>query len=826
MSTEPQSEARTFAKTLGLLFLRCRLVTGQSAGLSTQSAVIRGITRAIVTQVASYQAMTDTFERLKAALADRYAIERELGAGGMATVYLAEDLKLHRKVAVKVLRPDLAAALGPERFLREIEIAAQLHHPHILPLHDSGEADGFLYYVMPFEEGQSLREKLAKEGELPIAEVVRLLRDVVDALVHAHKHGVVHRDIKPDNVMLSDRHALVTDFGVAKAVTEATGRQQLTTAGVALGTPAYMAPEQAVADPHIDHRADIYAVGVLAYELLTGRPPFTGATPQMILAAQVTEVPEPVAKHRPAVPAALATLVMKCLEKKRADRWQSADELFALLEALATPSGGVTPTGTPPVAAVDYEAMARQAHPVRVAALFGIASVGVLALVYLLVIQLGLPDWVMVGAVGLLAIGLPIIVLTGHHERRRALARTTGTAVGVQQYLTWRRAIMGAGFAFALLGMGTAGYMAMRSLGIGPAATLMSTGALGRRDLIILAAFENRTTDSTLGSTVTELLRISLSESPVIRIADPARLTESLARMQLPPDARIDEVLAREIAERESIKAVIAGEVVPLGDGYLVSARMISATGDVLTAQQASAGDAGELVAAVDDLSGKLRERIGESLRTIRRTLPLELVTTGSLRALRLYAQATQAEVTGDNDRAVALLEQAIVEDSLFAMAHRKTGPILSNDFQQFARAREAATRAYELRDRLTELERGYTIAAYHSRVTGRREEALAAYRTILERYPEDHRALNNSGVLYFQLGDDERARDFYQQALDFDSTWSVGFTNLAWEHKNLGDFDLARQTLDTMEERFPGNPLIENARGLLAMAQRDYAGA
>ena len=182
--------------------------------------------------------MPDTFDRLKAALADRYAIREEIGAGGMATVYLAEDLKHHRKVAVKVLRPELAAALGPERFLREIEVAAKLHHPHILPLYDSGEADGFLYYVMPYEEGQSLREKLAKEGELPVAEAVRLLRDVVDALAHAHKHGVVHRDIKPDNVMLSGRHALVTDFGVAKAVSEATGRQKLTTAGVALGTPA------------------------------------------------------------------------------------------------------------------------------------------------------------------------------------------------------------------------------------------------------------------------------------------------------------------------------------------------------------------------------------------------------------------------------------------------------------------------------------------------------------------------------------------------------------------------------------------------------------
>ena len=294
--------------------------------------------------------MNNPLDRLKAALSDRYTIERELGAGGMATVYLAEDVKHHRKVAVKVLRPELAATLGPERFLKEIEIAARLTHPHILPLHDSGEADGFLYYVMPYVEGESLRDKLAREGELPVAEATRILKEIVDALSKAHSQGVVHRDIKPDNVMLSDRHALVMDFGVAKAVSEATGREKLTTAGVALGTPSYMSPEQAAANPNIDHRADIYAIGALAYELLAGRPPFAGLTPQAILAAHVTETPDPVTDHRAAVPPAMAQLVMKCLEKKPADRWQSTDELLMQLEGLSmTPSGGMTPTDTRPI---------------------------------------------------------------------------------------------------------------------------------------------------------------------------------------------------------------------------------------------------------------------------------------------------------------------------------------------------------------------------------------------------------------------------------------------------------------------------------------------
>jgi Tol biopolymer transport system component len=299
--------------------------------------------------------MGNHLDALKAALTGRYTIIRELGSGGMATVYLADDERHHRKVALKVLRPEIAASLGSERFFREIEVAARLQHPHILPLLDSGRGEHFLYYVMPYVAGESLRERLDREGELPVHDSIKILREVVDALAAAHGEGVVHRDIKPDNVMLSGRHALVTDFGVAKAVSEATGRQQITTAGVALGTPSYMAPEQAVADPHLDHRVDIYAVGVLGYEMLTGHVPFEGRGPQEVLAAHVTQAPLPVTDRRPAVPPALGAVIMKCLEKRPADRWQSAEELLGQLDALATPSAGITPTQTRPV----------PAHPTR-----------------------------------------------------------------------------------------------------------------------------------------------------------------------------------------------------------------------------------------------------------------------------------------------------------------------------------------------------------------------------------------------------------------------------------------------------------------------------
>ena len=323
--------------------------------------------------------MTALPDRLTSALADRYRIERELGQGGMATVYLAEDLKHRRRVAVKVLRPDLAATLGSDRFLREIEVAARLQHPHILGVLDSGDADGFFYYVMPFVEGETLRDRLARSGEMPVPDAVRLLGEIAEALAVAHGAGVVHRDIKPENILLSGRHALVMDFGVAKAVTEASGRQQLTTAGMALGTPAYMAPEQASADPQMDGRVDIYAIGVMGYEMLSGFPPFHGLNPQQTLAAHVMKEPTPLGTQRAGLAPALESVIMRCLAKRPADRFQTADELVAALEPLAAPSGGMTPTGTRPVPAHVTSGLAAGGRKRAAAIAAGIAVLAAIA---------------------------------------------------------------------------------------------------------------------------------------------------------------------------------------------------------------------------------------------------------------------------------------------------------------------------------------------------------------------------------------------------------------------------------------------------------------
>ena len=304
----------------------------------------------------------DLSERLRVALGDTYTVERELGGGGMSHVFLARDARLGRRVVVKVLHPDLAAGVSARRFEREVTLAARLQHPHVVPLHTSGDVDGLPYYTMPYVQGESLRERLRREGGLPIADAVRLMRELADALAYAHGEGVVHRDLKPENVLLSGGHAMVADFGIAKALASAThggigsaprgepgtiaslGQTEL---GMAVGTPAYMAPEQAAADPAADHRVDLYALGLIFYETLAGDHPFAGRGPQAMLAAQLTELPSPLASRRPDVPADIAHLIARLLEKRPADRPQSARDVLRALDVSTDPAATARASSLP-----------------------------------------------------------------------------------------------------------------------------------------------------------------------------------------------------------------------------------------------------------------------------------------------------------------------------------------------------------------------------------------------------------------------------------------------------------------------------------------------
>jgi serine/threonine-protein kinase len=674
----------------------------------------------------------------------------------MSRVFLAQEVALGRRVVIKLLAPELAAGVSGERFRREVQVAAKLQHPHIVPLLAAGQSDSLLYYIMPFVEGESLRQRLSRDGELPVPEAVRLIRDVADALSHAHRHGIVHRDIKPENVLLSERHAVVADFGIAKAIEDGQsgprhGGPELTSAGFTVGTPAYMAPEQALADPAADHRADLYALGVIAYEMLAGRPPFRGATSQELIAAHVATPPEPLTGRRPACPPAVAAVVMRCLEKRPADRPQTADEVLRVIEGLATPAGGTTVVSAAPPA--------------------------------------------------------------GRTGRRTA----------------WRVVAAAAALVALLLGLQATGIIGARSL--------VAEGALAERERVIIADFDNRTADSTLGLAVTEAFRVDLTQSPLIRPLTPEQVSGVLQRMRRDSVRALGYELSREIAAREGIRAIVAGEVTAVGGGYVVAARLVeTATGNVLAAYRESAAGPAQIIHAVDRVSKQLRGRIGESLRTTRAAPPLEQVTTSSLPALRAFSQAMQASRLGERDRSMALLEEAIRLDSTFASAYRALGIGLANSGGNPRRRLQAIATAYRLRDRLTDRERLFAEATYLGLLGTQPEREVAAYQQMLERNPDDFAALNNLGLVHHFRGQPAKALPLYQRAFKAAPS-STAYFNLAEALHDIGDARGRDSTLAAWRVTFPGDmgPSVvrayltasrgeyDTAVGLLEQLRRDY---
>jgi serine/threonine-protein kinase len=685
--------------------------------------------------------MSDQLARITAALSDRYAVERELGRGGMATVYLARDLKHPRQVAIKVLRPELSATVGVDRFLREIDIAAQLNHPHILPLLDSGRTgtkpgpggrvwhrqdgrtDDLLYYVMPFVEGESLREKLARERELPIADAVRILREVVDALTLAHSRGVIHRDIKPDNVMLSGRHAMVTDFGVAKALSQASSNSELTSAGMALGTPAYMSPEQAVADEQIDHRSDIYSVGALAYELLTGRPPFLGTTPQMVLSAHVADPPDPVTKYRENVSPPLAHLVKRCLEKKPADRWQSADELLVQLEAVATPSGGMTPTTTRPVATVGVGKRRRT-------------------------------TWAVVAT---LAVAVLVVLLGGVWLTQKIL-RPSPTEVEAATELP-RLVVL----PFENLGPPEDEYFAD---GITDEITTRLAGFSGLETIARAAAMQYKDTEKTTGEIAAEL-SVDYLLAGTVRWSRPAG---AQSRVRVSPQ-------------------LIRGS-----DGTQVWAEPFDAE---LTDVFGIQADVAEMVANALDLS------LGSSERDAMLEMPTDNAEAYEyyLRGNLIFTQwAPQGEGLDD---AIAQYETAVQLDPNFAVAYAKLslahGGMYSGGHdvseKRIGECKAAAEEAVRLDPDLAE---GHAaLGMYHYRCCSDYEKALAELDLALEKRPYDPFFIALSVGPYRRSGDLVRAGALAARASDLDPTNHVNANSAANMQLLLRNYDQADRYRD-----------------------------
>ena len=452
----------------------------------------------------------------------------------------------------------------------------------------------------------------------------------------------MHRDIKPDNVLLSGGSAVVTDFGVAKALSESKKLGvggTLTHVGTSLGTPAYMAPEQAAADTEMDHRADIYSFGVMGYELLAGHPPFHGRTAQKLLAAQMGEKPEPIGGLRADTPPVLAQLVMKCLQKDPGDRPQTATELVRALEQVT--SGG----GMPAMPAILIGGRRRFW---RALALYALAFTAVAIVARAAVIAIGLPTWVFPAAIAVMALGLPIILATAfvHHGVQRAMttsATTTGgsrtqhstmtrLAVKAGPWVSWRRVAIGGVISISALAFFVLVFMVTRAYGIGPAGSLLASGKLDAKDRLLVADFRASGPDTSLGSLMTEAVRTDLGQSSTISLVSQSAVMAALKRMQRPDTSRINVALAREVAQREGLGAVVDGDIRPLGGGFVLTLRLLAAaSGDALATYQETINSTNDLLPAIDDLTRKLRGKIGESLKSVRTTPALDEVTTKSL---------------------------------------------------------------------------------------------------------------------------------------------------------------------------------------------------
>ena len=763
----------------------------------------------------------DLRQQLQQTLGTTYVLERELGGGGMSRVFVANETRLNRKVVIKVLSPELSAGVNVERFEREIQLAASLQQANIVPIISAGDTNGLPYYTMPFVEGRSLRGRLTEEGPLPISSVVGVLRDVARALAYSHERAVVHRDIKPDNVLLSGGTAVVTDFGIAKAISAARNEQQggsLTQMGTSLGTPAYMSPEQAAGDPNVDHRADIYSLGCMAYELLTGRPPFHDRAPARILAAHISEMPAQLTALRPDTPPALDQLVMRCLEKDPALRPQSGNEIVDVLDSILSGSTASMPGGR-------IEAPRSLA---RALGIFAGAALAVAIIARASVIAIGVPGWVFPGALFVMALGLPVILFAWYADQTRRKLATESQRTGIPPathgtmatlalkagpQLTWRRAWMGGALALGSFVAVVLGFMILRELGIGPAGSLLAAGRLEDRGQLIVTSFPSP--DSSLSLLVTEAVRTNLGQSRKVSVMSPVAIAAALDRMQRPRSSELTLDLAREIAQREGVKAIVDGTIRSLAGGYAISLRLVT-TDSVreLALFQETANGPQEILQAIDKLTRKLRERIGESLRDVRDSPPLEQVTTPSLEALRIYAEASRSIDMGGNPIAASeRLREAVRIDTTFAMAWRKLGVALNNSGMPRVQIDSALEQAYRFRDRLTERERLLAEGTYFQLGPGRdRGRAIRAYEALLALDPTETAAANNLANILSGRRELARAESLYKSQIDAGRATSQQYTNLVPVLFNQGKIEEAEQVTATFAQRFSTSVFTQTA--------------
>jgi tetratricopeptide (TPR) repeat protein len=675
-----------------------------------------------------------------------YRIVSELGSGGMGVVYEAEDTRLGRHVAIKLLSPE--ACCDPQamdRFLREARIISSLSHPHICTLHDIGEQDGQQFMVMELLEGESLKERIAR-GPLRVDDVLDLGVQIADALDAAHAAGVVHRDVKPANLFISRRgQAKVLDFGVAKLgeggherpdMAHTIAGSEMTTVGSAIGTVAYMSPEQARGQ-EIDLRSDLFSFGVVLYEMATGRQPFAGPTHAVIFEGILTKQPTPPSALNANVPADFDRIVAKALDKDRETRYQSASDMRADLKRLKRD----TESGRTSAAVAAAPAAAPEAR-----------------------------------------------TLPGGASRRRALliGAPLAAAAAIVIGVLWQ--------------------------------SQDAPAALTERDTVVLADFRNRTGDAMFDDTLTEALAVQLRQSPFLNLMPEQQVEATLRLMGRSAEDPITPEVGQEICQRAGAKAMLGGTIANIGNTYVLTlAAQNCLNGAIVAEEQARANGKDEVLTALGDAASRFREKLGESLASVQRyDASIEEATTKSLEALKAYSQGMVTRRTRGDYDSLPFFRRAVEIDPDFALGHARLGTVLANVGQR-EEAITASTRAYELRDKVSERERLYIEARYFSTVTGEPEKAIESYRLLLATYPDDYAARTNIGSLYRSRGALKDAIANLEEAVRLAPGQPLARQNLAGAYIDEGRFDDAIHQYQEGLKLLPDNSAMR--RGLYTAA-------
>lgn len=712
-----------------------------------------------------------------------YRILEKLGAGGMGEVYLAEDLNLGRKVAVKILGSDYTTSRDRlHRFEQEACAASALNHPNILTIHEVGIDDGKHFIATEYIDGETLRRVIAASGLEPL-KILDISVQVASALEEAHSAGIVHRDIKPDNVMIRrNGFVKVLDFGLAKLTEDRIDRTPSdgeastrvlvqTDAGVVMGTSHYMSPEQARGKP-VDARTDIWSLGVVMYEMVAGRTPFEGETSTDVIVAITQKEAPPLARFAPEVPAELEWIITKALRKDRDERYQTIKELLTDLRRLKQK--------------LEFEVeLERSASPDSVTR-------------------------------STISAGATVPTLS-----ERAAPTVSGTvtrAPSSAEYVVSeiKRHKTGATIIAAIF---------VLAIGAGAFFYFNRAHALTDRDTVLLADFVNTTGEAVFDGTLKQALAVQLGQSPFLNIFPEERVREALRFMGRQPDERLTKDIAREICERQGLKAMLTGTIASLGSHYVITLEAVNAgTGESIAREQVEAGSKEQVLSSLGKAASDLREKLGESLSSIKKhDVPIEQATTSSLEALKAFTMANEERGKGRARESLAFYQRAIELDPNFAMAYARIAVFYGNETQLEA-AQPYAQKAFELRDRVSERERFYISEKYYVYVEGDLDKAMEVLQTWARLYPNDFIPHNNLALNYSNFGKYEDALRESLEAVRLSPNNNSARTNLIGSFMGLGRFDEAQAALDQLKTLQPDSPSVHFFSLLLAFYRNDQA--